>query len=80
MNTLRGALTDGHSWIFVILVLNVDGNGAKYRHSDIMEFQSHIPFQIAKPWPDVLAGILFHWVSLEPSFLIIVIDICADQK
>jgi hypothetical protein len=28
---LCGALTDGDSWIFLILMLNPDGHGAKYR-------------------------------------------------
>ncbi|KAH9011507.1 hypothetical protein EDB85DRAFT_2228364, partial [Lactarius pseudohatsudake] len=65
-DALRGALTDGHSWIFVLIVLNSDGNGAKYRYSTPIEFQwgiGDMPPQVEKPWPDVLAGILLHWVS-----------------
>jgi hypothetical protein len=78
-DTLRGALSDGHSWVFIIVVLNPDGNGAKYRYCAPIEFRSGMPIQIAKPWPDVLAGILFHWVSLAPP-LIILIDIGIDKK
>jgi len=68
INTLRGALTDGHRWVFIIIVLNHDGNGAKYRLSSTIEFQQGMAgpssprtSQIVKPWPDVLAGILLHW-------------------
>jgi hypothetical protein len=57
---LRGALTDGDSWIFLILMLNPDGHGAKYRQSH--PINSGFP-KIVKPMPDVLTGILSHWVS-----------------
>ena len=60
-NILRGALTDGHAWIFIILVLNSDGNGAKYRSS--LPIYVGRP-QVIKPWPDVVAAILSHWVSV----------------
>ncbi|KAH9041973.1 hypothetical protein EDB85DRAFT_2233983, partial [Lactarius pseudohatsudake] len=66
IGALRGALTNGHSWIFVLIVLNSDGNGAKYRYSTPIEFQwgiGDMPPQIEKPWPDVLAGILLHWIE-----------------
>ena len=60
-NILRGALTDGNAWIFIILVLNSDSNGAKYRSS----LPIHLGHpQVIKPWPDVVAAILSHWVSL----------------
>lgn len=62
-NILRGALTDGHAWIFIILVLNSDGNGAKYR-SSLPIYVGHP--QVIKPWPDVVAAILSHWI--ENSF------------
>jgi hypothetical protein len=78
--TLRGALSNGHSWVFIIVVVNPDGNGAKYRYSIPIEVQSGVPYlQIAKPWPDVLAGILFHWVSLAFP-LIILIDTGIDKE
>jgi len=70
---LRGALTDGHKWIFIIIVLNHDGKGAKYRWTSPIEFQWGMPSQIVKPWPDVLAGILLHWI--ENSF----VDIGSDD-
>lgn len=61
-NILRGALTDGHAWIFIILVLNSDGNGAKYR-SSLPIYVGHP--HVIKPWPDVVAAILSHWVSVD---------------
>ncbi|KAH9002734.1 hypothetical protein EDB86DRAFT_3040806 [Lactarius hatsudake] len=66
IGALRGALTNGHSWIFVLIVLNSDGNGAKYRYSTPIGFQwgiGDMPPQIEKPWPDVLAGILLYWIE-----------------
>jgi len=69
-NILRGALTDGHAWIFIILVLNSDGNGAKYR-SSLPIYVGHP--QVIKPWPDVVAAILSHWI--ENSFA----DIASDD-
>ena len=65
---LHGALTNGHAWVFIIVVLNPDGNGAKYHHSVPIAFQSNNPPQILKLWPDVLASIIFHWVSLWTEF------------
>ncbi|KAI9438756.1 hypothetical protein H4582DRAFT_196131 [Lactarius indigo] len=62
-NTLRGALSDGNSWMFLIIVLNPDGNGANFRRSSPIEFQRGVPSQIVKPWPDVLTGILLHWIE-----------------
>ncbi len=68
IDTLRGVLTDGHSWIFIIIMLNPNGNGAKFRCSSPIEFQWGMPSEIiVKPWPDVLAGILLHWVSVGPT-------------
>ncbi|KAH9172765.1 hypothetical protein EDB89DRAFT_1963556 [Lactarius sanguifluus] len=66
VDTLRGALTDGNSWMFLIIGLNPDGHGANFRHSTPIEFRWGMPSQIVKPWPDVLAGILLHWI--ENSF------------
>jgi len=66
IDTLRGALTTGNIWIFIIIVLNHDGNGATYRWSSPIKFQCGITSEIVKPWPDVLTGILLHWI--ENSF------------
>ncbi|KAH8978545.1 hypothetical protein EDB92DRAFT_2095768 [Lactarius akahatsu] len=83
INTLRGVLTNGLSWIFVLIVLNSDDNGAKYRYSTPIEFQwslgDMLP-QIEKPWPDVLAGILLHWVSIKSTFLIMSTNTGIDRE
>ncbi|KAJ6586217.1 hypothetical protein B0H10DRAFT_2095408, partial [Mycena sp. CBHHK59/15] len=62
---LRGALTNGHQWFFLILHLNQDGEGATYKQT--------LPFTIlpsdnpAEPvGPDLIAGILSSWI--EHSF------------
>ncbi|KAH9080448.1 hypothetical protein EDB83DRAFT_2339451 [Lactarius deliciosus] len=58
--TLRGALTNGLEWIFLVVVRNPDGNGAKYKRSVPVMFD---PPQIGDMWPDLVAGILSHWVE-----------------
>ncbi|KAH9013569.1 hypothetical protein EDB85DRAFT_1899644 [Lactarius pseudohatsudake] len=67
INTLCGALTNGHSWVFIIITLNCDGNGTKYKTSVPIKFQKEGSLQAIKPWPDVLASILLHWI--ENSFI-----------
>ncbi|KAH9082224.1 hypothetical protein EDB83DRAFT_2513008 [Lactarius deliciosus] len=61
---LRGALTNGLEWIFMVVARNPDGNGAKYKRSVPVMFDR--PPQIGGMWPDLVAGILSHWV--ENSF------------
>lgn len=60
---LRGALTSGHDWIFLIIELNADGDGATYQHS--YPFEPH-KREIGEMWPDLVTGILYYWV--EHSF------------
>ncbi|KAH8998828.1 hypothetical protein EDB86DRAFT_2802703, partial [Lactarius hatsudake] len=60
-DVLRGALTNGLEWIFMVVARNPDGNGAKYNHSvPIMRGRP----QIGDIWSDLVAGILSHWVSV----------------
>lgn len=67
-DVLRGALTNGREWIFLIIMSN--GKGATYRRSLPVMFD---PPKIGEAWPDLVTGILLHWVSvglllLIPSF------------
>ncbi|PBK67682.1 hypothetical protein ARMSODRAFT_1020214 [Armillaria solidipes] len=67
---LRGALTDGHQWIFLILHLNSDGNGGSFKRSVTVHLSvSGLPGgpqEVAKPTADLIAGILSFWI--EHSF------------
>ena len=64
---LRGALTNGREWIFLI-VSRKNGDGATYKESfvhtyDVLHTAKHSPPDIVKPKPDLIAGILSYWVS-----------------
>jgi len=52
-------LTNGPQWIFIIVMLDPDGNGAKFKYSETIEFN-----KLGAVWPDVVVGILLHWVSI----------------
>ncbi|KAH9080449.1 hypothetical protein EDB83DRAFT_2609692 [Lactarius deliciosus] len=58
--TLRGALTTGTDWLFLVLTLNPDGNGAKYRHSVPIQHDSKRDSSI---WADLVASILLYWIE-----------------
>jgi hypothetical protein len=69
---VRGALTNGREWIFLILKLNDDRNGASFMRSNIIHLDTHSevlggPQVMTRPSPDLIAGILSHWVSLTQS-------------
>jgi len=61
--SLRGALSNGQEWIFIILVLNSNGDGARYKH--FSPLKAGLP-QIGDTWPNLVTGILSHWI--EHSF------------
>jgi hypothetical protein len=62
---LRGALTNRHEWIFLILYLNKDGEGGTYTESPTVKIQvsESYPYHVLPPGPDIVAGILAYWVS-----------------
>ena len=64
---LRGALTNGRDWIFLLIKLNDDYDGASYKQSSVIELRTTASLSgqvsIIEPWPDLIAGILLHWVS-----------------
>ncbi|KAI9573877.1 hypothetical protein HD554DRAFT_2310459 [Boletus coccyginus] len=61
---LRGALTNGHDRIFLILYLNEDGTGRTYTESPVikMRVSDNYPYSVLSPGPDIIAGILAYWV------------------
>ena len=65
---LRGALTNGRDWIFLLIKLNDNYDGASYKQSVIVKLRNTQGLDnqpiISEPWPDLIAAILSHWVSL----------------
>jgi hypothetical protein len=72
---LRGALTNGRDWIFLLIKLADDYDGASYKQSAVVQLRTTKSFDgqpvIPKPWPDLIAAILSYWVSL--------VQICAIE-
>ncbi|TDL20238.1 hypothetical protein BD410DRAFT_773183 [Rickenella mellea] len=68
--TIRGTLSNGRQWIFIILTLNHDSQGGSFTRSDIVDFDTKKDIngnlKIHRPWPDTIAAILSHWI--ERSF------------
>jgi hypothetical protein len=65
---LRGALTNGRNWIFLLVKFNDNYDGASYKQSSIVQLEQRRSIDgqvvIPKPWPDLIAAILVDWVSL----------------
>ena len=65
---LRGALTNGRDWIFLLVKLNDDYDGATYKQSNAVRLRymegSDGQEVLSKTWPNVIAAILVYWVSL----------------
>ncbi|KAE9401731.1 hypothetical protein BT96DRAFT_974660 [Gymnopus androsaceus JB14] len=69
-DTVRGALTNGHEWMFIIFSLNKDGNGASYKLSTLIQYtvindslDGYGDLKPVQPWPDIIAGILLDWTQ-----------------
>ncbi|KAF8175118.1 hypothetical protein BJ912DRAFT_38563 [Pholiota molesta] len=64
---IRGALTDGHKWIFLLLTFNATGEGAAYKDSGVVKlhrtFGPDVKPVVPAPSADILAGILLHWIT-----------------
>jgi hypothetical protein len=65
---VRGALTDGNDWIFLLIKLNDNYEEASYKQSNVIKLEvianlvdGH--WVVPKPWPDLIAAILVHWVG-----------------
>ena len=65
---IRGALTNGRCWIFLLMKFNDNFDGASYQQSRLMEYATAKSFDdgivVSRPWPDLIVAILSHWVSL----------------
>lgn len=62
---LRTTLTNGRSWIFVIVCLNEGNNGASYRHSEEIKLDAS-PTSLM---PDLISATLLSWISKSFSDL-----------
>ncbi|TDL20109.1 hypothetical protein BD410DRAFT_841469 [Rickenella mellea] len=66
-SVVRGALTNGRDWIFLLVNISDDYDSASYRKSDAVELQTtRSPdgqLRIDKPWPDFIAAILLYWIE-----------------
>lgn len=64
---LRGALTNGRDWIFLLITLTDDYDGASYKQSAVVRLRTteSLDGQLVNPgpWPDLIAAILSYWVS-----------------
>ncbi|KAG1832252.1 hypothetical protein EV424DRAFT_1533952 [Suillus variegatus] len=70
---IRGAVTNGRDWTFLLLMLNDDWNGATYKRSEELSIDSaHLADDdrmdvVPRPqWLHIIAAILAHWI--EHSF------------
>ena len=64
---LRGAVTNGHQWIFILIKINDNYEGASFMDSELIQIAGPIMNRFSKrmpniSWPDLIAAILLHWV------------------
>ncbi|KAF8809038.1 hypothetical protein BYT27DRAFT_7188131 [Phlegmacium glaucopus] len=60
---IRGAVTEGQAWIFLILKINPDGNGGVYLQSqERIELSMNEP-EISRIRCDVISGIIAYWID-----------------
>ncbi|KAI0723064.1 hypothetical protein C8Q76DRAFT_794042 [Earliella scabrosa] len=64
---IRGALTTGHKWLFIVVDINADGDGASYWISDVLEWRVNskgtFEFSTEEGNPALIAGILGSWIQ-----------------
>ena len=82
-------MTDGHNWIFLVLKMNSNGDGAIYAQSlQRTRLMTVVPpgdEEISRTMCDVIAGIIGYWVSAcysplsLPSFKAFVSGMVTDR-
>jgi len=64
---VRGVLTNGHDWVFLLIKPNISYDGASYKQSAVIQLQTTENHDgqlvIPGPWPDLIAAILLHWIQ-----------------
>ena len=60
----RGAISNGHEWGFILVKLNENGRGGGYKSSPEIgiDFERDHPHRVMNRGPDIVAGVLAHWV------------------
>ena len=66
---VRGAISNGREWAFILLRLNENGKGGTYEVSPptAIAFGSDYPNHVTNCGPDIVAGVLAHWVRRHRS-------------
>ena len=63
---LRGAVTNGHQWIFILIKINDNYEGASFMDSQIIEIAASLSPDgqgtVDQSLADLLSAILLHWV------------------
>jgi hypothetical protein len=66
---IQGTLTNGYEWLFLVLSVNANGEGASYRISDCAYSaapqQTLVSMVIPDLPPDMIAGVLASWVLFQ---------------
>lgn len=67
-DVIRGALTDGQEWIFIILKMKPDGNGGTYAQSEELYIMARTfnRKEINRVTCSVISGIIAYWASDLP--------------
>jgi hypothetical protein len=75
---LRGAVTNGREWVFLIFYLDKDGIGGTFVKSPIIEIRASnsYPYHILPPGPDIVAGIVTYWVCCALFSFMCLTNIC----
>ncbi|TDL20122.1 hypothetical protein BD410DRAFT_899713 [Rickenella mellea] len=64
---VRGAVTNGRNWIFLLVKLNDGYSGGTFKQSSLVRCNiahSHDDgLEILQPGPDLIAAILTHWIE-----------------
>lgn len=79
---MRGAISNGREWAFMLLRLNEIGKGGIYEVSPpvVVAFERNYPNHVMNRGPDVIAGILAHWVRHRRSRSVGFIHKCVTDR
>ena len=71
---VRGVLSNRSGWLFIILRLNKNGKGGGSPEMKI-DSETSFPYRVKGHVPDIVAGVLAHWVRQHILFLFSVGDV-----
>lgn len=81
MDVVRGAISNGREWAFMLLRINENGKGGRYEVSPPMAvaFERNYPNHVMNRGPDIVAGVLAHWVRHRRSLSAVCIYTCVTD-